>query len=125
MPLLLRCRSVHKIACGPNASLFILGIALLFLSYATLILFPLIILAIRVGRLARGAGGCMEYSMQPMYAVVVQGQRAADGRNAAVGVPVRVATGTVPQAQAHPGLAQGNVASATPVRGVVTGNSMH
>ena len=74
--------------------------AMLLLSYAGLILLPLITLAMRVGRLARGAGGCAEIAVaRPMYAIVVNGEPQGAGPrgggpvNATVGVPVRVPTG--------------------------------
>ncbi len=65
----------------------------------------------------------------PLYAVVVQGTR-PDGRggrnvggHAAVGVPVRVANGTIPEAHGHSGgLVPGRPVANT---GHVSGTSMH
>ena len=82
--------AVQELACGPNAQAVILGFAFVVLTYALLIVLPMFYLALKVGRLARGAGGCNEFAVpEPMY-VVVQGHRPPA---AAVGVPVRQATG--------------------------------
>jgi len=128
--LLVFVNKVHEIACGPNSSLFILSMSLLLLAYSAMILMPLVIIAVRAGRLARGAGGCADVAVaRPLYAVVVQGNPATANSDAAVGVPVRVANGTIPTANVRPGHVQPggpNVAQARPVVGApVTGSSMH
>jgi len=106
---------VQELACGPNAQAVILGFAFVVLTYALLIVLPMFYLALKVGRLARGAGGCNEFAVpEPMY-VVVQGHRPPA---AAVGVPVRQATGlpvtgTVPAARPISAENVGNLPVAT------------
>ena len=87
-------------ACGDKSELAILFVAMLVLAYSLGVVLPMLYLSIKVGRLARGAGGCADFEDgAPLY-VVVQGRQPSC---AAVGVPigsgVPVASASVPQAR--------------------------